>query len=516
MWMGLLSALLQAGTAGGWTWEGRVLDAASGAPLAAVRCELWTEDMYDRPRLVADCSTAADGTYALNDSGRQGAKLVLRRAGYRSTEKGTPEDELKLFPALLPHGWRVVDVEGRPIEGALVRTRQSCRHAIPAVEVTSDSHGLVLIPDLPPLADGGDLEVLAAGHGALGKLWLQDAWCFRDLVLPRRRGLTLRCLDQEGRPIAGGSLRYEGDQGGYPLFPDAQGWVRIDSLFDDRDGVVFWRRGQDSGPTRELRELPGAGAWTVRFDDPAPGTCDARIAIAAEGPGELREARVRLIHEAGWIFRGAGEHELPAGVLQLVVGGPFTGVCERITRVELRPGESQRHEAHIEPEPRLRLRVAADTLFVHVQAGDDSITLAPPREPGAELETPVPPDRAVTVFAQGTRARQRATLPPWSGTITLDLQGAGTRMDPEEPEAPAVELRFRVGSLRGEPLVVEARMRAPGASFEDLDPAAEDVLFRLPHDTRWEASFAAEGHATLYREGLARKSSSVAEEILLP
>lgn len=521
MLAGLLIALQQGAIDGGaraaWVWEGRVHDAFTGAPMAGVHCELWTEDLYASPRRVAECWTGADGTYALPDDERKGEKLVLRRAGHRSTEVGTPEDELRVFPALEPHEWRVVDLEGRPIESALVRTRQSCRHAIPAVEQASDALGIVRIPDLPPLADGGDLEILAEGRGALGKLAALDAWSLAELALPRRRPVSLRCLDDEGRPVAAGSLRYQSESGGHPLAPDAHGRVRIGSLFDGRDGVVLWRRGDGHELAHELDELPAVGEWTLRFGEPGDEVLDARVVLhSALSEAELRAAAVRLVHEGGWIFHGLGEHEVPAGVLHLVVGAPFSGVREETLRIALGAGEERRQEVTFEAEPRLRLRVPEGTLLVHVEAGEDSITLEPPREPGEELETPVPPGRPVTVFALG-RAPHRARLSPWSGTTSLDLATSDARVGapPSAAETETVELRFRVRSAAGAALTFEAEALALGQRWPDLDPAPEDVLFRLPRDARWEARFRAGGCTTLHRAGRARASSAGTELVLL-
>lgn len=199
--------------------------------------------------------------------------------------------------------------------------------------------------------------------------------------------------------------------------------------------------------------------------------------------------------------------------MHLVVGGPFTGVREQVSRVSLGPGETRTLEIEVEAEPRLKLRVPEGTLYLHVQAGDDSITLEPPRQDDEVLETPVPPGQPVTVFAQG-RAQYRVELAPWSGTTAVDLGSARIGVAEEEPEL--VELRFRVRTTRGLDTAVRAEARAAGRRWLDLDPGQEGVLFRVPRGARWEARFSAEEYATLHRAGRARASSQGAELVLLP
>ena len=491
-----------------WTWRGQVRDAFTGAPLGEARCELWTEDLYAHPELVAEASSGDDGAFALADAARRGRKLVLRRAGYRSTEVGTPEAEAWLFPATHSDEWHLVDLDGRPIPGALLQTRQSCRHALPAVEATSDALGRVLVPDLPPFADGGEVEVLARGYGAIGMLDTLDAVGCQVIALPPRRGITLRALAPDGRPIAGGRLRYQGESGGGPLVPDPEGWVSVDPLFEGPSGLLFWRRDERHEAVRQLEDLPSEGRWAVRFGEPPPEILVAQLLLVADLPAELaRAANVRILHEAGWLFRGAGEHEVPAGVLHVVVGAPFSGVREEVERLELSAGESARRTIAALPEPVLRLRVPEGTWSVHVQAGEDSITTSPEDE--EPLEIPVPPGRLVTVVAQGAAIRT-ARLAPWSGTRALDL-GA-----PDVLAVEIVELRFLVRSETGSQVTVAGRALGAGSDWPDEDPDGARVLFRLPRGTRWEASFQAEGHHTLHRAGIARASSRSAAEIALP
>lgn len=498
-------------------------DAFTGAPLAGVHCEFWTEDLFADPVRVAEAWTGADGRYRLSGTGERGAKLALSRAGYRRTVRGTPDEEYALFPAREPFTLRVLELDGSPIAGALVRTRQSCDHAIPAVQATSDADGRVSVADMPPFEDGPEVEVLVSGHGALGDLWLSELWDLGELRLPRRRATVVRWLDLDGRPIAPGRLRYEGDDNGYPLEPDADGRVRHDRLFGNRHGVVSWPQADPRSSGRHLDVFPSTGSWTSRPGDPPEGACHARVrlsetTLASTGGNDSRtlESSLRVLHEDGWVVWGAGEHPWPPGRSWLVVGRNFSGVRERVTPFDLANGETRELEAVAESEPLLRLLVPDGIWWVHVQAGDDSVTLDAPK-PGAELLTPVPAGEPVTVLAQGRTARL-GPLAPWEGEATLDLTSPATRLTPEDTvRRGTVELRFRVRAADGGALAAEARARAAGTQLDDLDPAGSGVLFRIPEGARWEARFAAEGFTTLYRSGVAGDSRpATVEEIRLP
>lgn len=538
-------ALLALGTAAASAPErgearGRVLDAFTGAALAGVRCELWTEAGFEPCAIVATTVSGPDGGFAL--AGERGAKLVLHRAGYRSTERHAALDEdVLLFPAREAFALRVCDLEGRPIEGALVRTRQSCRHAPPAVEARSDADGRVRIDDLPPGADFPEVEVLAPGRASLGPLRAESVWGLPDLRLPLRRTPRVRWLTQGGEDARAGELRLQGDSGEEPLTPDATGRVALERLFAWRDGVVFLR-GAEGEPAPlapiEALDLPSSGGWTVRFgapgagasgSAPAAGRDDAvaplarltvHVADPPSGDGRAPHARVRVLHEEGWLLAGPGPHALPAGRAWLVVGAPFSGVCERIQELSLRAGEERRLEVAPWHEPRLRLRVPPGTLWVHVQAGDDSITLSGPGQGEGELVTPVPPAGRVVVLAQdGPRARL-AVLAGWSGEASVDLctdealaLGGSEAAPPAEP----LELCFLVRGAEGGALDARASGRAAGEELPDLDPDPARVRLRVPDGARWEASFGAPGHRRLWRTGVATRAAAAApQEIRLP
>ncbi len=421
--------------------RGRVLDASTGEALEGVRCELWTEAGFEPCALVATTVSGPDGGFAL--AGEGGVKLVLHRSGYRSTERHAALDEdVRLFPAREPFALRVCDLEGRPIEGALVRTRQSCRHAPPAVEARSDAAGLVRIADFPPEADSPEVEILAPGHASLGPLPARTLQGIAELRLPLVRAPVVRWLDPAGEPARAGTLRYEGGSGSEPLVPDAAGRLALADVFAWRDGAISLRAAQDGSCATpvEPATLPSSGEWTVRFGEPPAAEPASLASLAALVPQPATggaggaDARVRVLHEGGWLFLGQGSHRMPAGRAWLLVGAPFSGVRERVLELALRPGEERRVAVVPEAEPLLRLRVPPGTLWVHVQADDDSITLRGPGSDAQELVTPVPPARRVVVLAQdGPRARL-AVLAGWSGEASADLRAAGAPAPGDEDD----------------------------------------------------------------------------------
>ena len=476
----------------GHAWDGRVLDAFTAEPLPGVECCLWTEDLFAASELVARTHTDALGSYELPDPEGRGSKLVLSAPGYRRSEVGQGSDTLRLFPIDEPVSWTIVDLEGLPIGDARVRTRQSCRHARPAVEATSDPRGRVVVEDPPPFEDGGDVEVLAAGFGALGKLSTIEAYGTSRLYLPRRRPIRLRLLDDEGRPLRDGDARYQAESGGHPLHPDPTGRVSLDSPFDDRGGVLLARDGR----AIDLAYLP-ADEPTLRFGAPDPGDDAAQLEVVLEGTDG---GEAHLLHEEGWWLTCRGERHVPPGRWRVIAGGPFSGVRRTEREIELAPGEERRLVLHVEPEPLLRLTVPETAWVVHVEAGEDSVSLRPRR--GGELETHVPPGVPVTVLSQGSDVR-REELAPWRGERTVDLRDERFRLEPDAPPSP-VELRFVVET--DGPTIPDARirLRALGPELPDLDPAPDRGTFRVPAGTRWEARLSAGGFETRFRSGVAR------------
>jgi hypothetical protein len=127
----------------------------------------------------------------------------------------------------------------------------------------------------------------------------------------------------------------------------------------------------------------------------------------------------------------------------------------------------------------------------------------------------VPAGRPVVVLAQGEEVR-RARLEAWSGEKTLDLGAPACLLEPSRHAGAPAQLSFRVRSAGDAPVEVEATLLGPRPEPTDEDPSAEGVLFRVAANARWEARFAAEGHVSLWRSGVAVEGGAYAEELVLP
>ncbi len=417
-------------TAASEPWRAWVIDAVTGEPVPDVLCELWTEGLEAPAELGASATSSADGSFEL-PLGR-GEKLLLRKPGYRSTVQAFPEDEFRLETCAEPFVLRVLDLEDRPVADAAVRTHQTCRHAPPAVAGATAADGRVSFPDFPPARDHPELEVLAQGHAALGMLHLSELPPDGVLHLPRRAPVRVRLLDTDGQPLADRRCTYESDTGWTAFETDGEGRAVIASTFADRRIALQERH---AGRSRNIGDgyPPGREEWTLRPDAAElPATGLARLWLWLDVPIEQEGgAHLRVLHDEGWMFEGAGEHAVPPGGMRVVVGAAFTGVRERITRLTLAPGEERALELSVEPEPRLEVLLPdgeASWWRVHVQAGDDSVTHA---STGGRLALGVPPGEPVIVLAQGVDVR-RMRLEPWSGSATADLRAPETLVRPME------------------------------------------------------------------------------------
>ncbi len=194
----------------------RFLDAGSARPLDNVRVEAWTEPGNGPlfvQTLVDEARSAEDGSVRVHwrRGSIHGEKLRISRSGYESQQISPDDDEVLLMPAASLRG-RVLDLAGRPVAGATLRSRQSCAHAISASETHSAADGSFVLEDFP-VAGVPELEVLADGYSARGEL---DTLLLRQqdldarargefgctIVLARCTPWRLRLLDAEGKPLA--------------------------------------------------------------------------------------------------------------------------------------------------------------------------------------------------------------------------------------------------------------------------------------------------------------------------
>jgi len=208
---------------------GRVIDAASGAPIAGATVALWTFAEGDT------VTTAADGSFrhprfpgrapsqqiAARASGYGAAARYLRiaedgswklpavAAGAESVRgTGTPWVELALVPELRVRG-RVVDPDGQPLAGARI-SAEGFYHVLPSVaardlvDTASDESGSFELAGLR--SDIGHSLLIEAGGCAHELLELEGGQSVIELAtlaLSRETVLAGVAIDADGVPLAG-------------------------------------------------------------------------------------------------------------------------------------------------------------------------------------------------------------------------------------------------------------------------------------------------------------------------
>jgi len=487
---------------------GRVRDACTAQGLEGVAVELWTENELGPPELVARTQTDVRGHYTLSDPEGKGAKLRLLHPRYRSHVDTSSDEEFELSPRGEPSVLFVRDLEGTPLPGARLLVTRTCRHAIPTVEAVSDASGRMAIPDMPSCWDGGELALLAAGHGALGNQSVEQLESFGTVYLPRRRAVQVRVLDADGMPLRTGACRYEAEDGGYPLTFDSEGCTTIDALFGDRNGGLH-------GPRIGLGLPPAGSEWLLHAGARADDVPTARLRVWLDVPIEEEPSiPLRAYDEKGHVYKQLTRgQDVSAGRVVVVLGKRFSGVHERLLPLVLAAGEERSLEPVIEREPELGLQLPAGSWLVSVQVGDDSITSWV--DGSKEWKTGVPPGEPVVVLAQGSDVR-RARLSPWTGVTTLDLRTSEFVLVPAPKDTRPFEAGFRVRSADGRALDAVATVATLGPEPADLDPAPDLVRVAIPAGARFEVRLAAEGHVALWRTGVAVPGGTSFEDVTLP
>lgn len=143
----------------------RVFDARDQSPIAGATLELWTED-GEKPlgamTRVAVLHSGADGTgeFSWLVDGIRPSNVRVSKAGYasHSVSLGDLEEGVELHPAA-PLSGRVVDLDGQPVARAVVRSRETCAHAVFAAETWTDADGRFVLADCPADAQLAELEV---------------------------------------------------------------------------------------------------------------------------------------------------------------------------------------------------------------------------------------------------------------------------------------------------------------------------------------------------------------------
>lgn len=444
----------------------RFLDAETARPLAGVTVELWTEEGAKPTRAatrLAVLSSGEDGGISIpfGASNVRADKLRISLPGYASREvHGAPEAGEFLLQPALARRFRVLDLDGRPVAGATLVWRESCAHAVPASSATTDWDGRAVLVDAP--YGHGELAVFAEGFGALSPRWLdhslldERAALFAEpieLRVARRAGFELELVDARGAPLVGRRIVHM-DGPLAPAWSDEFGRLRHVPLSTERSPRFELSDAAGTG-VLDAFELPTSGVTRVALaDGPPPLERDfARLAVRFEGLAEEGARPPVVVRGSDGRARSlpAGEDSVatPLGPTRVKVGAAFSGWRE--TTFDLASPVDAVVTIRPEREAALSVALPENTLFLHAQAGDDSITREEPSE--SRLALHVPTGRRVVLWAEtADGAAYRAELPPLraGAQVEVALREHGVRAVPSTDARPRCRLRFEVSS-RGAP-----------------------------------------------------------------
>jgi hypothetical protein len=432
-----------------------VVDARDGRPIQGAVVELWTEEGV-KPHVasaqLATLRTDADGasTFQYEIDGRRADAARVARAGYGSVSVSTSdlEDGVKLWPAV-PFAGRVVDLDGRPVADALVRSEPGpCRHAVPGTQVRTAADGSFRCDDLP---ENAVLQVIPREHVPLGNVPLitlrrvaaRDGSV--DIHVVQRAPTRVRFLDEHGQPLARRRVHQNfedvfvstwTDDAGLALLPPPERLDAQISVFDGADeknlDPFVPRGGEFARKPLQMQHAGGAGRLTIDVRAPARSE-DVPKPVLATADGST-----------WWDANPAGVATGPATVY---VGADFSPWAERSVHVEVTP-EPRTVVVEAARAPLVRVLVpdfAAAVAWIHVQAGptgasalDDGATLGATREFRLHVPDAQPLHVMVVGFDGEIRAGRLAPLAP-DLEVELDLRPAMCILRAGVPEPAAID-----------------------------------------------------------------------------
>jgi hypothetical protein len=321
--------------AGGCGLKGKVLDDATGAPVAGaeITAQAWSD--YGGNQAFAKTVSAEDGTYSLQGlpEGNLG-QWSVRARGYltfpgadaaammmqtRLRDGETAEKDARLKKGASVRG-RVLDPQGKPVAGAMVRLKsfnpRMGMEDSPAAK--SDAEGAWRIDAVPPTK--GMLRVEAQGWfqkdwPAQGQEWqmLQQGTApepvavevpaegevVKDLVVQPTASVEGVVSDKDGKPAAGVTVSIspkgpKGGGGGPGAITDAEGKFKAmevapgDELLANAGGV-----GGTRGVSDPFRLEEGGSATGIRISLKAGATITGRVRRDDGGP--TQGATLRLV-----------------------------------------------------------------------------------------------------------------------------------------------------------------------------------------------------------------------------
>ncbi|HTF91025.1 MAG TPA: hypothetical protein VK843_21600 [Planctomycetota bacterium] len=404
---------------------GRLIDGTSGLPVAGAALELWTEGDASAPQVEARDTSRSDGSFRLE--GGRGDKVLIRAAGYRSNLIPVSDcGEILLLPAAKHLGLRVTDLDGKPIAGARAESRQTCAHAPPAFVSVSSESGAFDFLMFPPLDDNPEIVVTAHGYGAvfLGDPDLLLAPNGLELRLPRRRPIRFQVVDEQGKPIADRGVSLGGEPRWNLTRTDSSGRAVFESPFLGRDELLEI---ECEGKPVHLASgrIPSTiePVFTFRppdFTKPAPALDESkRVPLhVVDAQGKPVAMRVGVVNASSNLdtFEFLSKDWGPS---TLVAGGAFSGWTETVKTLDA-PVETT---LAVKREPVIEIRLPeGESWLLHVQVGDDSLTLENPELP---LRQSVPAGKPITVCAVSNKETRLAHLGHIEDDCGLDMTRAG-------------------------------------------------------------------------------------------
>lgn len=505
----------------------RVLDARTGVPLADVLIETWTEfgvEPFGQELRLDATTTGRDGCARVRIRVGRGTadKVRLSKAGYASRTVSSSDmwrDEVRLYSAMPLEG-RVLDLDGKPVGGALVRTRETCAHAVPASQTRTDALGRFHMQDFPALGDGApELEVVDLHHELLYHLDADDLrreisfYGSLDLYVARRRPVELQLVDPGGEPMPGRHILTQ-------EAPVVESWTGLDgrctlppTLYPFSGTYLLAHpESKYQGLVVPLVDGLVARVSPGMFDAARP-TQDGRLTVRIEGVGEGEQPPpIVIVPARGPFIEGStestGNERLPLGRARVYVGGDFSGWRLESREVEV---TTAAQDVVFKPrrEPRVTVKLDTTRTFERllVQAGDHSLeSNDAARGNDVGVVVPVPPGAPITVFWQlDDGCLRRARLPALERDATVDLGTEASLVRHgmnESPERTGV-LRFAVTDKDGHAIsAAEGRVYAGASSFDFAPGDAGVFSWPLASHTAYRAAFHAPGCVDALVEGV--------------
>lgn len=422
-----------------------VIDARDKTSIAGATLELWTEDgtkpVGATSRLAVLRSDAdGTGTFAYAIGGIRPDQVRVSGDGYasRTVSLSDLEDGVELYPRSLLAG-RVLDLAGRPVARAVVRTREVCAHAVPAAETWTDVDGRFALIDCPADAQMAELEVLPQEHVPLAALEIATLRRLQardgsfDLYVARKPPLRVTVLDERGEPLAGARVAYGAE-------PYCSGWT-------DERGVVTlspqpqWDAalsvlGGNAPSSFRSACVPASGTFRTRLLDDAGPKHAGRLTIDF-GPsvGSAARPQVLVIDSAGRNLEGVAFDALANGPATIVVGRDFSPWIEQVHTVEVSP-VAQSLVPLPKPAPAVDITLPEDAWWstVMVQAGDTGFRIDLEGSHESRLHVPPGVDLEFVAVAGDGEVRRARHAPIAEGVAAVDLRDPRTLLHAGVPE----------------------------------------------------------------------------------